>query len=43
MKLSEYLRGMADKVDKNMFTKTDVIATIKELTKDFQYYPDYIS
>lgn len=43
MKLSNYLRGIADKIDKGTFTKSDIIATIVEITKEFYYVPDFIS
>lgn len=43
MKLSAYLRGMADKIDKDVFTKSDIISTISELVKEFYYVPDFIS
>ena len=42
MKLSTYLRGVADKIDNSTFTKSDIIATIGELIKEFYYVPDFI-
>lgn len=42
MKLSTYLREIANKVDKGTFTKSDIIATIRIITENFETVPDYI-